>query len=153
MLSYLLYTIKAVLLASVIGGTVTGYERIEPDRRNERIMSVGALAGLLISIVIAYLRNNTNKVSTATINTVIYTSSLCAFVLLIILCIAAFIKKGNKLIDILIFSALAVFIASLTVYSLPEVLMYPHQVMNTEKSMVSTFVCMLFSGFGKRMMR
>ena len=146
MLSYLLYTIKAVLLASVIGGTVTGYERIEPDRRNERIMSAGALAGLLISIVIAYLRNNTNKVSTATINTVIYTSSLCAFVLLIILCIAAFIKKGNKLIDILIFSALAVFIASLTVYSLPEVLMYPHQVMNTEKSMVSTDLLLKMTG-------
>ena len=146
MLSYLLYTIKAVLLGSVIGGTVTGYERIEPDRRNERIMSVGALAGLLISIVIAYLRNNTNKVSTATINTVIYTSSLCAFVLLIILCITAFIKKGNRLIDILIFSALAVFIASLTVYSLPEVLMYPHQIMNTEKSMVSTDLLLKMTG-------
>ena len=146
MLSYLLYTIKAVLLGSVIGGTVTGYERIEPDRRNERIMSVGALAGLLISIVIAYLRNNTNKVSTATINTVIYTSSLCAFVLLIILCITAFIKKGNRLIDILIFSALATFIASLTVYSLPEVLMYPHQIMNTEKSMVSTDLLLKMTG-------
>ena len=97
MLNYFIHTTNAILMASVIAGVIAGYTRLTGRKVHKTIMICGAAAGLIVSIVIAVLRNNTKLINTASMNSVIYTSSLAAFLLFVIFLIPA-VKKNKYLL-------------------------------------------------------
>jgi len=144
MLNYFIHTVNAILMASIIAGTVTGFTRLVGQKIEKRIMIAGAAAGAIAAVVIAILRNNTNLVKSATLNSAIYTISLCAFLLFAVFRVPAL--KKNRIFAYLSWAALAAFLAALTAYSYPEALMYPHKVLIVEKTALSTDYLMAMIG-------
>lgn len=149
MLNYFIHTINAILMASIIAGTVAGHTRIAAHKTDRRIMIGGGVAGFIFAVTIAILRNNTNLVKTATLNTWIYTASICAFLLFVIFSIPAL--KKNRITSHISWVGLAAFLAALMAYSYPEALMYPHKVLIVERTALSTDYLMtmigVFGGF------
>ena len=144
MLNYFIHTVNAILMASIIAGTVAGYTRLVGQKIEKRIMIAGAAAGTIAAVVIAILRNNTNLVNSASLNKAIYTISLSAFLLFAIFCVP--VLKKNKILNYFSWAMLAVFLAALMAYSYPEALMYPHKVLIVEKTALSTDYLMAMIG-------
>lgn len=144
MLNYFIHTTNAILMASVIAGVIAGYTRLTGRKVHKTIMICGAAAGLIVSIVIAVLRNNTKLINTASMNSVIYTSSLAAFLLFVIFLIPA--VKKNKYLSLVSWVALAVALVALMAYSYPEAMMYPHKVLIVERTALSTDYLMAMIG-------
>ena len=144
MLNYFIHTTNAILMASVIAGVIAGYTRLTGRKVHKTIMICGAAAGLIVSIVIAVLRNNTKLINTASMNSVIYTSSLAAFLLFVIFLIPA--VKKNKYLSLVSWVALAVDLVALMAYSYPEAMMYPHKVLIVERTALSTDYLMAMIG-------
>ena len=144
MLNYFIHTVNAILMASIIAGTVAGFTRLVGSKKEKQIVIAGAVVGLIVSVAIAILRNNTNLVKSAALNSVIYTVSICAFLLFSIFSVPAL--KKNKIFAYLSWAALAVFLAALMAYSYPEALMYPHKVLIVEKTALSTDYLMAMIG-------
>lgn len=144
MLNYFIHTTNAILMASVIAGVIAGYTRLTGRKVHKIIMICGAAAGLIVSIVIAVLRNNTKLINTASMNSVIYTSSLAAFLLFVIFLIPA--AKKNKYLSLVSWIALAVDLVALMAYSYPEAMMYPHKVLIVERTALSTDYLMAMIG-------
>ena len=144
MLNYFIHTVNAILMASIIAGTVAGYTRLVGQKIEKRIVIAGAAAGTIAAVVIAILRNNTNLVNSASLNKAIYTISLSAFLLFAIFCVPAL--KKNKILNYFSWAMLAVFLAALMAYSYPEALMYPHKVLIVEKTALSTDYLMAMIG-------
>ncbi|MBQ8987286.1 MAG: DUF2318 domain-containing protein [Lachnospiraceae bacterium] len=144
MLNYFIHTIKDILMASIIAGAMTGYTRRVGTKIEKRIMEAGAVLGAICSIVIAVLKNNTKIINNTSLNSAIYTISLCAFLLFVILTIPALRKF--KVLWRLRWVALAAFLAALMSYSYPEALMYPHKVLIVEKTALSTDYLMTMIG-------
>lgn len=144
MLNYFIHTIKAILMASIIAGTIAGYTRLVGHKIEKRIMIAGAAGGTIAAVTIAILRNNTNLVKTASLNSVIYIASLCAFLLFGIFSIPAL--KKNRIPELISWAGLAVFLIALMVYSYPEALMYPHKVLIVERTALSTDYLMTMIG-------
>ena len=144
MLNYFIHTTNAILMASVIAGVIAGYTRLTGRKVHKTIMICGAAAGLIVSIVIAVLRNNTKLFNTASMNSVIYTSSLAAFLLFVIFLIPA--VKKNKYLSLVSWVALAVDLVALMAYSYPEAMMYPHKVLIVERTALSTDYLMAMIG-------
>ena len=131
-------------MASVIAGVIAGYTRLTGQKVHKIIMICGAAAGLIISVIIAILRNNTKLVKTASMNSVIYTVSLAAFLLFVIFLIPA--VKKNRYLSLVSWIALAAVLAALMAYSYPEALMYPHKVLIVERTALSTDYLMAMIG-------
>ena len=62
MLTYLILTTRATILAAIIGGVITGYTRRKADRTGAVIVASGAAVGLVASIVMAVFKNTTSLV-------------------------------------------------------------------------------------------
>ena len=144
MLNYFIHTTEAILMASILCGVIIGHVRLTGGKTEKRITAAGAAAGFIGAVVIAILRNNTKLVKTASLNSVIYTCSLCAFLLYLICQILAL--KKHRIPELISRAAVAVNLAAIMVYSFPEVLMYPHKVLIVEKTVLSTDYLMTMIG-------
>ena len=144
MLNYFIHTTEAILMASILCGVIIGHVRLTGGKTEKRITAAGAAAGFIGAVVIAILRNNTKLVKTASLNSVIYTCSLCAFLLYLICQIPAL--KKHRIPELISRAAVAVNLAAIMVYSFPEVLMYPHKVLIVEKTVLSTDYLMTMIG-------
>lgn len=144
MLNYFIHTIEAIFMASIISGAVAGHTRVSGRKTEKRIMIAALVIGTICSIAIAYLRNNTKLVKTASLNSVIYICSLGAFLLFLIFQIPAL--KKNRIVNLISWAALGVFEIALMAYSYPEVIMYPHKVLIVEKTVLSTDYLMIMIG-------
>ena len=135
MLIYLIMTTRATLLAAIIGGVLTGYTRLAADKWGKRVVGLGACLGLIFSIWMAVMRNTTSKVDTGFWNSVIYGTGLCAFLLFLFFLIAA---KRLPVCGFLVWISLGVLCATLIAYAMPQVWAYPYQVLQAEKTIIST---------------
>lgn len=125
-------------MAAVICGCITGYLRLTGRKTDKKIIIFGAGAGFIISAVIAFLRNNTSHVNSAVLNSIIYMASLGAFLVFLVLKLVEIKFKGNLIVTTAKWVAVAVFVMAQMAYSLPEVMMFPHQILITEKTAIST---------------
>lgn len=132
MLNFLILTTRAILMAAIVGGAIWGYARRVSDglevQKPKKIVAIGALVGLVFAIVMTIFKNNTSRVSSSFWNTVIYVVSLVSLVLFLI-----FIRKKT-----LPHIFLAAYLSMLMLFSLPEVLGFPHQIILSEKTVIST---------------
>ncbi|MBR1470835.1 MAG: DUF2318 domain-containing protein [Lachnospiraceae bacterium] len=138
MLTYLIYTVKAILMAAAISGIVAGEVRLSGSKEQQRIISGGLAAGLLGALVVAVLRNHTNLIKTASLNSFIYSISLISFLALVLFLVLGAALKKKGIMEISQRIAAAFFLAALMVYDLPEVMMYPYKILLSEKTLFST---------------
>ena len=138
MLSYLILTTSAILMAAVILGVIWGYTVLLAGRLKKYIVLAFICLGFLGSIVIAWFRNATSKLDSAILNGYIYSFSLLFFLLFIIFSQSFFAKNVNDMIALMQWICLAVISITLILYALPEVLGYPYHVYLTESTFIST---------------
>ena len=136
MLNYLILTTRAILLCAIVSGTVAGFTRLSEKRFGILITRCGAVIGFLTAFVIAVLRNNTSLIRSATLNHIIYVTSLSAFAVFLIFGIK--VLREKKVTGGISWIALAVFWGALIVYYFPEAMMYPQKVLTSQKTALST---------------
>ena len=113
------------------------YRQVIAGDKCKRIAQVGIIAGLAAAVVMAVFKNTTSLVDTGYWNLFIYITSIAALVLFLVFTGICMKRKSDKLIILavvmlFIIGALAIF------YSLPDVLTYPYQILQTEKTAFST---------------
>ena len=138
MLTYLIATTRAIVMAAVILGVITGYTRLISDRSRNKALLIGVAVGAVISFIIAYLRNTTSKVNSANLNATIYVIGLSAFILFAVMSIPAISARGGRVASVISGVLLSILSADIIVYSFPEVWGYPYQVLLSEKTVLST---------------
>lgn len=138
MLTYLILTTRATILAAILGGVITGFTRLAAERTGKRIVAIGAGVGFAASIVMAYLKNTTSLVDSGFWNSVIYTAALLAFLVFLAFSRKAIAQKNNRLCSAALWLSLGVLAATIVVYAMPEVWAYPYQVLQSEKTVIST---------------
>ena len=138
MLSYLILTTRAILMAAVITGVIRGYTKLAADKYQRNIVLVFACVGLAGSALIAWLRNATSLVDSAILNGYIYAFSLVSFVLYLIFQRKTFAESESKLLRTLPWVLLGIITATIILYAMPEVWGYPYHVYLSESTVIST---------------
>ena len=146
MLSYLILTTRAILMAAVLCGTITGYTRMAGDRLQRRVVWIFAGAGTLMSMVIAFLRNTTSLIDSAILNGWIYAVSLTAFALFLLFTLKAPSSGTGRIIRLIPYILLGILFMTVIAYAMPEVWAYPHHVLLSEKTIISTDFLMAMIG-------
>ncbi len=143
MLTYLILTSRALLVSTVILGLINAYVRYDLDSvYHKRIILILQLAGVIMAIATAYLRNATSKVDSAILNGWIYSITLASFLIWLISVIPA-VKRIAKPAGV---TCLGIQAAMVTAYSWPEVLGYPYHVYLSERTVISTDFLMSMIG-------
>ena len=138
MLTYLILTTRATILAAIIGGVITGYTRRKADRTGAVIVASGAAVGLVASIVMAVFKNTTSLVDSGFWNSVIYVTALGAYAVFLVFSLQPVQKRGSRILGAVPWLALGLLLVTLIVYAMPEVWAYPYKVLQSEKTIIST---------------
>ncbi|MCR4687767.1 MAG: Fe-S-containing protein [Lachnospiraceae bacterium] len=147
MLSYLILTTEALMIAVIVLGVVSGYTKAKALKFQKNIILISALLGIILSIIISILRNTTSSIDSAILNGWIYAITLVSFILLIIFLIADKISKNkNKIISTIIFCLLGISLIMVISYAFPDVWAYPYHVAQFERSILSTDFLMSMIG-------
>ena len=126
MLKYLVITTGNLITSAVMLGMLFAYIRAEYGPRGRNILTAGALLGFFGAIVMAWLKNKTKLINTATWNSRIFYVSIAAFVLLLILDIGWLRKHKAGKAGIIVPVIAAVLGFNIVFYALPDVLAYPY---------------------------
>ena len=137
MLTYLILTTRAILMAAAVCGAIIGYTRRAGTRVECRVVWSISLLSVIGSFIIAALENKTSIIDTAILNGVLYAISIVSFILYLIFSIRI-ISDGRKVIGILNAVLLGLSFGSLFMYATPIVWGYPYQVYLSEKTIIST---------------
>lgn len=142
----MIYTVKAILMAAAILGVAIGDTRLSGKKAEMRVVHAGLAVGMLGALLVAILRNHTSLIKSASLNSVIYSVSLIAFMAFLLLQILGKLLRKPKLKGLPQRAALSVFLAVLMIYAFPEVMMYPYKVLLSEKTFFSTAYLMAMIG-------
>ena len=144
MLTYLILTTRAVLMEAAVLGVLTGYTKIAAEKTHRRIVWSFALTGVLLSVVIAVVRNTTSLIDTAILNGWIYTIGLAAFVLFLIFTIKK--PSGRGIVSLVPWIMLGILYVTIIAYAMPDVWAYPYHVLQQETTVISTDFLMSMIG-------
>ena len=125
MLQYLINTTQLVIVAEVLTGMLLGYCRRVYGARGFKAVLIGAAAGLLLAIVMAWMKNKTKLIDTGYWNIITFSVTLLALIALIVL---DAVKKLRERKSLAVPVAAAVIAAMLLFYALPDVLAYPYTI-------------------------
>ena len=137
MLTYLILTTRALMMATIVLGTIIGYTELEEEGYRRNTVYAGIVIGFIASFVIAYLRNATSLIDSAILNGWIYAIHLISFVLFLITSIRP-LREKNKVTGILEWVFLGMISITVIAYAAPEVWGYPYHVLLNEKTVIST---------------
>ena len=144
MLTYLILTTRAILMEAVILGVITGFVKITAAKRQRRVVWSFAILGVIISIVIAVMRNTTSMIDTAILNGWIYAIGLAAFALFLIFTI---IKPSHSgVMSMIPWILLGILYVTMIAYAMPDVWAYPYHVLQKETTIISTDFLMAMIG-------
>ena len=138
MLSYLILTTRALVMAAVIMGVSFGYTRIKGNIYHKRIVFGFTIVGIIASAVIAYFRNATSKLDSAIMNGWLYSVSLVSLVLFFVFSLKAFANSKNRVISSLRWVFLGLILTTVAAYAMSDVWAYPYHVLLSEKTIIST---------------
>ena len=138
MLTYLISSVQDLIGTALLFALVYAYIDISSDRTGRRLVAGGLALGVVLSVVMAVLKQTTKLIDTGAWNLWIF--MLSALILLIAL--VFFIKPlatvtgtvGQRIRE----GALALFICARVFYKLPDVFLYPFNFNLTDNSMLST---------------
>ena len=144
MLTYLILTTRAILMEAAILGVITGFVKITAAKRQRRVVWSFAILGVIISIVIAVMRNTTSMIDTAILNGWIYAIGLAAFALFLIFTI---IKPSHSgVMSMIPWILLGILYVTMIAYAMPDVWAYPYHVLQKETTIISTDFLMAMIG-------
>lgn len=146
MLTYLILTTRALLMAAVIFGVTWGYTLIEQENYQRRLIGGFAIAGAAFSAVIAYFRNATSKIDSAILNGWLYAITLVTFVIYLIFTYTPLRKKDKKWVYIVRYTCLGLMLFATISYAAPDVWGYPYHVLLSESTILSTDFLMAIIG-------
>ena len=84
MLQYFISTTETVVVAAVLTGMLLGYTWKRYGPRGRKTVLIGALVGLVLAAVLAWMKNKTKLIDTGFWNIVTFSVILLALVLLIV---------------------------------------------------------------------
>ncbi len=136
MLTYFIQTTEQLVLVAVLLGLVYGYCTCAFENKSKRFMLVGSLLGIVLAGVMTYFKTFTSKVDTSMWNIRIFAVSIGALVLFLVFLALSrkFVRMGRIVASVFV----AVLCAMLLLYYLPTVMEYPHTILLTEDSALST---------------
>lgn len=162
---YLINTIEDLIVTAVLAGVVMAYARIARGSFGMKVVTGGIVIGLVASVVMAFMKQNTALVSTGDWNLRIFTVSLVAVVVLLVCAIILLVvRRGSKAqagggedagpsgaanaLELVVLFALAVFVMLRVFYKVPDVINYPANFGISADNLVSTdFVFRIFGYF------
>ena len=136
MLKYLISTLEYLIVPGVLIGMMIAYIHGRCGHTGRKILMWGVMAGCAAACVLAYLKNKTKLIDTANLNMVIFSISLAALVIFLIVDGRKKEDEGNGDIVTAVPAAVLVFIQ--VFYSLPDVIAFPYTIMLSGESFFST---------------
>lgn len=135
MIKYFVQTTEDLLFMSMIIGLIFGYSKIS-FKKSKIIIYTGTVLGIILSVVMSYLKNATKLIDTSLWNLRVFIAALSALVIFFIF--TALSGKFKKAGSVVSSSMLALIIIGLLFHALPDVLAYPYSILLVEKTVLST---------------
>lgn len=121
---------------TMIIGLICAYVRCVYDEKAKRYTLTGGVTGVILALIMTYMKTATDKVDTGIWNLRIYGVSIAALVLFFVFTIIS--KWEKKVCRLLGIISLVVYMIMALLYYLPPFLEYPHTILLTEESVLST---------------
>ena len=142
MLKYFVDTTEALLAVAVIAGIISGYARLAFGKIGKITMPIGLILGIVCSGIMSYMKNATKKIDASVWSLNIFQYTTILAVVFAVSAVLGIVLKKNKTADIVTSLtgslSLAVIEVLLLLYSLPDILAYPYNILLVEKSVIST---------------
>jgi len=123
MLKYIISCTELLIVAAVLIGMMLGYSYAVYGRKGRKITGYGILAGLVIAIIMSWMKNKTKLIDTGFWNIITFSIILAA---LIVFLIFDAMKKKREAQSPIVPVSLGVISAMMIFYALPDVLAYPY---------------------------
>ena len=123
MLKYIISCTELLIVAAVLIGMMLGYSYAVYGRKGRKITGYGILAGLVIAIIMSWMKNKTKLIDTGFWNIITFSIILAA---LIVFLIFDAMKKKREAQSPIVPVSLGVISAMMMFYALPDVLAYPY---------------------------
>ncbi len=123
MLKYIISCTELLIVAAVLIGMMLGYSYAVYGRKGRKITGYGILAGLVIAIIMSWMKNKTKLIDTGFWNIITFSIILAA---LIVFLIFDAMKKKREAQSPIVPASLGVISAMMMFYALPDVLAYPY---------------------------
>lgn len=160
MLKYLISTLEYLIVMGVLLGMLYAYLYGRCGVRGRKILTGFSLAGLAAATLLAYLKNKTKLIDTGNMNILLFSISISALILFLVLDLQKLFTKWNTGADqdaaederftrkaVLLVSIPASIVAFIEVtYSLPDVLAYPYTIVLNGDNVFSTGFLYRFIG-------
>ncbi len=121
MLSYLILTTRALIMAAAVSGSIVGFTKLKGEKSQRFIVWISVLLGTLMSLTVAVLRNTTSLVDSAILNGWIYAFSLTSLLIYLIFLIKPLKDSKNRVLSKIPFVLLGILIFTVIAYASPEV--------------------------------
>ncbi|MBQ9030989.1 MAG: DUF2318 domain-containing protein [Parasporobacterium sp.] len=144
MLKYLVDATLQLVAMMIIVGMILGFVRNYFGDKPGKLIQIAVLAGVLCAAAMAVMKTVTNKIDTGGWNLWFYYISLGCFLLFLVSTVLFCRKKVLHSLIPCIF--LGVIIVIQMVYALADFFVYPHTIMLTEDSLLSTNFLTKMSG-------
>ena len=126
MLNYLILATEGLITTTIIAGLLCAWIRGKYETFGTRVLLCFGLAGMAAAIVMSYMKNTTSLVHTGTWNVRIFSVSLGALILMVILNIFASGKeKGINIPGRITCVMAGIFLFTILFYALPDIYAYP----------------------------
>ena len=136
MLTYLIFTIEDLISTAILVGLALSYGRVVDDKLGTKVVAGGLIAGLVLSIVMAVMKQTTNMVDTGTWNMRIFWVAAIALIVFL-LCLIKPIAR-SKVGSMVGMVALSLFVFCRVFYKVPDVYLYPFNFSLSESTIIST---------------
>ena len=157
---YLVNVVDDLIVTALLVGVVFAYGREAHGQLGMRIVVAGLGVGFVAAIVMAFMKQNTSRISTGDWNMGIFTVSLVAAVVALVFTIvmAAIRKKGKpndgekgsgaaRTLSLVVLMALVAFMALRVFYRVPDVINYPATISTASAEIISSDFIYRFVGW------
>ena len=138
MLKYLITGTNSMIAACVLAGMLAAYLVKVYGDKGKIVFRISLVAGFLAAVVMAYMKNKTKLINTATWNLYIFSVALAAFLLFAVLDGNWFRKLRNGRAAYVPLAASGILNFTLVFYTLPDVLAYPYNFVLGGEAVLST---------------
>ena len=138
MLTYLVRTSEQLAMAVVILGLLSAYTKKLLDKTGVLIVRIGALVGLVGSIVMSIMKNATSLIYTGYWNLGIFSVTLIFMILFFVFSVHKISDKNNKVCILVRDISVSGLIAMTIFYAFPDAWAYPYTFYSASKSVFST---------------
>ena len=143
MLKYIISCTELLIVAAVLIGMMVGYSASVYGKKGRKITLIGVLAGLVLAVIMSWMKNKTKLIDTGFWNIITFSVILAA---LIVFLIFDAMKKKREAQSPIVPAALGVISAMMMFYALPDVLAYPYVIVLSGFAVFSTDFIYRFIG-------